>query len=308
MESQRRLRLLAAQLDPCPPAGVVGCEELTIAPIAGCTAGATVTGLDLNDAEALDAVWDQVHAAFLEHGFLSFPAQHGLTADAQQAFAEHFGEIEYALGESPVGYISNKRKRLGAAVVETDEFPRLGSTRYNALRQNRVWHTGPTPSAHSLRRDPPADAQALRADSTYMPRSSKCAMLFAEEVPASGGGETEFADMRAAWEALDAETKARISSPSMAAFHSSEHSTFRVAGLDPATFPGYGYAGEGPPRHRSPQHLCRVARLPDPGHDTRRLGRDFRRARGVCVQGAADVPPPVASRFSGGVGQSMYPS
>merc|ERR1719409_656425 len=58
-------------------------------------------------------------------------------------------------------------------------------------------------------------------------------MLFAREVPESGGGETEFCDMRAAYAALDEQTKAKIED--LAAYHSTVYSLYRRTGhLNPA--------------------------------------------------------------------------
>ena len=54
------------------------------------TLGAVVTGLDL---ARMDAVtWKIVEQAFHEHAVLVFPAQ-DLSAEAQVAFANRFGEI-----------------------------------------------------------------------------------------------------------------------------------------------------------------------------------------------------------------------
>ena len=69
-------------------------------------------------------------------------------------------------------------------------------------------------------------------------------MLFAEEVPASGGGETEFADMRAAYDALDAATKAEIAD--LSAYHSLYKSQAK-AGFTFKTGEAYGYHAEGAP-------------------------------------------------------------
>lgn len=48
-----------------------------------------------------------------------------------------------------------------------------------------------------------------QADSTCMPLTSKAAMLYAQVVPPENG-ETEFADMRAAWRPLDLEGTSRV--------------------------------------------------------------------------------------------------
>ena len=59
--------------------------------------------------------------------------------------------------------------------------------------------------------------QGWHTDSSYMPVSAKASVLSAKVVP-SAGGETEWADMRAAYEALDDATRARVAD--LAAHHS----------------------------------------------------------------------------------------
>jgi alpha-ketoglutarate-dependent taurine dioxygenase len=89
------------------------------------------------------------------------------------------------------------------------------------LRGNEGWHT----------------------DSSYMPIAAKASILSAERVP-TRGGQTEWADMRAAFDALAPETKNRIES--LAAHHSLVHSQAEIGETAPASFK-YGYEGHAPP-------------------------------------------------------------
>src|SRR5262249_49839237 len=89
------------------------------------------------------------------------------------------------------------------------------------LRGNEGWHT----------------------DSSYMPLSAKASILSAHVVP-SVGGETEWADMRAAYDALDDERKACIAP--LRAFHSIRYSQARI-GFKEVIEGSYGYTVEDPP-------------------------------------------------------------
>ena len=79
-----------------------------------------------------------------------------------------------------------------------------------------------------------------------MPLASKAAMLAAIVVPDSGG-ETEWADMRAAWDALDTDTQARLEG--LSAFHSLYYSQER-AGYRFGTDNLYGFHDKGAPLRR----------------------------------------------------------
>lgn len=68
-------------------------------------------------------------------------------------------------------------------------------------------------------------------------------MLSALVVP-SRGGETEWADMRAAWDALDDETRDRVEG--LSAYHSLYQSQARI-GYEIETGAGYGYHTKGAP-------------------------------------------------------------
>ena len=137
-------------------------SDMQIVPIEGKDFGATVTGVDLTD--LTDDEFADLHAAFLEHGFLLFPAQH-LTEEQSGAFGARFGELEFS-GQP----MANQKKHSDGT------FGRIYEVDTQLMRTNignEAWHT----------------------DSTYMPASSKCAMLSAVIVP-DEGGETELADMR----------------------------------------------------------------------------------------------------------------
>ena len=183
----------------------------TIEPITGVTLGAVITGIDLNRLGSDE--WRAVEAAFLEYAVLVFPAQH-LGAGAQVAFGKRFGEIEL-LREDGIEAPLFSNKKLDGSVLQPDDF------RFQVLRGNEGWHM----------------------DSTYMPLSAKAGLLSAIEVPASGG-ETEFADMRAAWDALDAATRARIAG--LSAYHSLYASQAKI-GYQVGTGAGYGYHDKGAP-------------------------------------------------------------
>ena len=82
--------------------------------------------------------------------------------------------------------------------------------------------------------------ETWHTDSTYQPVSSKCAMLSAVQVPRSGG-ETQLADMRAGYAALDEETKKQVNQ--LSAYHSTEFSQANDLGDYPSSNEGI-YHGE----------------------------------------------------------------
>lgn len=181
-------------------------------PISGCTLGASITGLRL--AELDESTWPDLKSAFLEYGVLVFPGQH-LTDTEQAGFAAWFGETEQITpGQKGRNFAITNRKKDGS-FAGRDEY------QYQILRGNEIWHT----------------------DSTYMPLASKAAMLTALVLPPEGG-ETEFADMRAAWDALDEQTQQKLEG--LSAFHSLYYSQAK-AGFVHKTDTIYGLHDKGAP-------------------------------------------------------------
>jgi alpha-ketoglutarate-dependent 2,4-dichlorophenoxyacetate dioxygenase len=153
--------------------------------------GAAVSGLDVSrpiDDLTVAAVWQAID----RHAVLVFHDQQ-ITDEQLRSFATRFGELEIGRSAARGG-----RRRL--------QFPEIGDISNldedNQLRArddrrrldslgNRLWHT----------------------DASYMPAPVVLGMLFAVAVPPAspfGAGETEFADMRAAYDALTDEQKALV--------------------------------------------------------------------------------------------------
>jgi alpha-ketoglutarate-dependent taurine dioxygenase len=105
-------------------------------------------------------------------------------------------------------------------------------------------------------------------DSTYMPVQAKGAVFSAEIVPTEGAA-TGWADMRAAYEALDDETRSLIAD--LSAYHSLYYSQGRDGYLpskrEDGTYRGYGYHDEEP----SLRPLVKVH--PDTGRPNLVIGR-----------------------------------
>ncbi len=183
---------------------------VTIEPL-DATLGAAVTGVRL--AELNGATWSRLEAAFNEHALLVFPDQH-LSEHQQAAFGRRFGEIE-DLGGGPVSAISNRR-RDGTMMEPYEPVMTL-------IRGNEGWHT----------------------DSSYMPISAKASMLSAHQVPGTGGA-TQWADMRAAYDALDDATRELVDR--LTACHSIAYSQARIGQTEPMK--GFYGFDDGPPPRR----------------------------------------------------------
>ena len=182
----------------------------TVMPIEGLSLGAVVTNIDLANLD--EPTWRIVVDAFIKHAALVFPGQHLNDAD-QVAFGKRFGDIEI-LREGKEGVqISNKNP--DGSIMKSDE------QRFKSLRGNEGWHL----------------------DSSYMPMAAKAGLLSALVVPPEGG-ETELADMRAGYEALDAVTQARIED--LSAYHSLYASQAKM-GYKFETGSAYGYHDKGAP-------------------------------------------------------------
>lgn len=176
------------------------------------TLGAVITDVKLGALDA--AAWHDIENAFLDYGLLIFPGQH-LSAKVQLEFALRFGEIEVLAEGMTTIPIANKAPDGKLLEAESD--------RMKLLRGNEGWHT----------------------DSSYMRLASKAAVLSAHVVPASGS-QTQWADARAAYDALDDATRARIAG--LAAHHSYFYSQARI-GHQVEVGAGYGFfAGESPLR------------------------------------------------------------
>jgi alpha-ketoglutarate-dependent 2,4-dichlorophenoxyacetate dioxygenase len=149
---------------------------------------AEVEGVDLTRPLSPEDV-AAVHAAMDEHAVLVFHDQP--LDDAQQlAFTRSLGEIEHAIGTSLRAPDEYRLPTTFADVSNLDQhnqvFARDDRRRLFAIG-NRLWHS----------------------DSSFKVVPAKYSLLHARAIP-SKGGNTEFADMRAAYDALDAETKTQI--------------------------------------------------------------------------------------------------
>ena len=149
---------------------------------------AEAEGLDLTQPlTAEDAA--AVHAAMDEHAVLVFHGQ-PLNDEQQLAFTKSLGEIEHAIGTSLRAPEEYRLPTTFADVSNLDKnhqvYARDDRRRLFAIG-NRLWHS----------------------DSSFKVVPAKYSLLHARSIP-SKGGNTEFADMRAAYDALDAETKAEI--------------------------------------------------------------------------------------------------
>jgi alpha-ketoglutarate-dependent taurine dioxygenase len=183
----------------------------TIAPL-DATLGAVLTDLSL--ARMDEPTWRAVERAFHDHAVLVFPGQH-LTEAEQIAFARRFGEIELLAADPEQQAVAISNRKPDGSIMGPDEH------RYKSLRGNEGWHT----------------------DSSYMPLAAKASVLAAQVVPA-WGGETEWADMRAAYDELDEATRQRIAG--LSAHHSLYHSQARI-GHVVRTGAGYGFHAKGAP-------------------------------------------------------------
>jgi alpha-ketoglutarate-dependent taurine dioxygenase len=145
---------------------------------------------------------------------LVFPGQH-LTEDEQVAFANRFGDIELLAPDPEQKAVAISNQKPDGSVMNADEH------RFKSLRGNEGWHT----------------------DSSYMPLAAKASVLSAQVVP-SADGETEWADMRAAYDALDETTRRRIAG--LSAHHSLYYSQARI-GHVVQTGTAYGFHTKGAP-------------------------------------------------------------
>lgn len=146
------------------------------------TLGAVITDVDLGDALD-DATFAAIEAAWYERGVLIFPKQN-LENHAHIAFSRRFGSLERSIkneanSEPEIIMLSNL-KADGTLWPHKSEHGLF-------LAGNRGWHT----------------------DSSFKRVPAMASLLAAHQVPDSGGG-TEFADMRAAYDALDDAARAQI--------------------------------------------------------------------------------------------------
>jgi alpha-ketoglutarate-dependent 2,4-dichlorophenoxyacetate dioxygenase len=144
-----------------------------------------VSGVDITqplsqaDAAAISAGMDH-------YGVLVFHDQR-FTDETQLAFSRNFGALEQATGDIAQGH----ERRLSMDVNDISNLDRNNELLARDDRRrlfglgNRLWHS----------------------DSSFKAVPAKYSLLSARRIP-SGGGNTEFADMRAAYDALDEETKA----------------------------------------------------------------------------------------------------
>jgi alpha-ketoglutarate-dependent 2,4-dichlorophenoxyacetate dioxygenase len=147
-----------------------------------------ILGIDLRqplDAETVRAI----EAGMDRHAVLIFRGQ-ALSDEQQVAFSRHFGEIELAVNSN---VIKADQRRLS---VELADISNLDQDSQILARDDR-------------RRMFNLGNQLWHSDSSFRAVPAKYSLLSARAVP-SRGGNTEFADMRSAYDALDEATRAEI--------------------------------------------------------------------------------------------------
>jgi alpha-ketoglutarate-dependent 2,4-dichlorophenoxyacetate dioxygenase len=131
-----------------------------------------------------DETFSEIEAAFDEHSVVVFPDQR-ISNQQLMDFSVRFGELETMLKgfngkHSYLAYIGNVDPKTNEIIAADD-------ARMQRQFSNELWHT----------------------DSSFKPIGARASLLHGREVPPSGG-ETSFASMRAAYNALSPAAQAEL--------------------------------------------------------------------------------------------------
>jgi alpha-ketoglutarate-dependent 2,4-dichlorophenoxyacetate dioxygenase len=150
---------------------------------------AEVSGIDCRKPLSAREI-DAVEAGMNQYAVLVFRDQN-LTDEEQIAFTRHFGSLE---NYNTPGHVRKREDyRLGPGIADFSNLDKHGNIMSDEDRVwffklgDRLWHS----------------------DSSFRPVPAKYSLLSGRVLP-SWGANTEFADMRAAYDALDHRTKAEI--------------------------------------------------------------------------------------------------
>jgi alpha-ketoglutarate-dependent 2,4-dichlorophenoxyacetate dioxygenase len=164
---------------------------------------AEIGDIDLSRPLGADEV-AEIKQAFWDFAVLVFPDQN-LTDRQHLDFAGHFGPLE-----TSIAALNNDAKlRIRAELADVSNLNLCNeiwseASRLRALAQaNRLWHT----------------------DSSFKYLPARASLLYARNIPPIGG-HTEFADLRAAYDALPEDLKRRL--PGLVANHSLAQSRSRT--------------------------------------------------------------------------------
>ena len=135
-----------------------------------------------------DADRTEIEAAFNRYSVLVFPDQ-AFSTDQHLDFARNFGPLETTIH----AVRSDAKLRVRAEIADVSNLSADNAIWGKESRKrmfemgNRMWHT----------------------DSSFRRVPAKASLLYSRSIPPVGG-HTEFADMRAAWDALPDEMKRRV--------------------------------------------------------------------------------------------------
>ena len=129
-----------------------------------------------------------IRAAFTRYAVLVFPDQE-FDDESQLDFARHFGPLEVTVFKARKDHKLRLHENMAdVSNLDTENRILKAENRQRLYNLgNRLWHT----------------------DSSFKRLPAYCSMLHARSIPPIGG-QTEFADLRAAYDALPETTKARI--------------------------------------------------------------------------------------------------
>ncbi len=190
-----------------------------------------------------------IRAAFTKYAVLVFPDQH-FEDDSQLAFARNFGPLETTVFKAR----QNHKLRLHENMADVGNLDAENRILAANDRQrlynlgNRLWHT----------------------DSSFKRLPAYCSMLHARSIPPVGG-HTEFADMRAAYDALPDATKRQLDG--LVAEHSIMYSRAKL---------GFADFDESEREAFKPVPQVMVRRLPDSGRMSLYIASHIGAIRGMA--------------------------
>jgi alpha-ketoglutarate-dependent 2,4-dichlorophenoxyacetate dioxygenase len=192
-----------------------------------------------------------IRDAFTAYAVLIFPDQH-LSQDQHLDFARHFGPLETTIAVHRTDAKLRVRQEFAdvSNLNPDNEMWEKDSRQRQFQLGNRLWHT----------------------DSSFKRLPARASLLYARSIPTIGG-HTEFADERAAYDALPEETKRRLGS--LVAEHSIFNSRARL---------GFSNFSDDERREMPPVPQVLVRTIPESGRKSLYLASHAGRVLGMPEQ------------------------